>query len=67
MARWTGDSKESSCQVVLGHGPRAQVLRERERKKERIRESICGVASPLLAVPGGDYNRTWPRCSNVHK
>ena len=37
MARWTGDSKESSCQVVLGHGPRAQV-RERERKKERIRE-----------------------------
>jgi hypothetical protein len=38
MARWTGDSKESSCQVVLGHGPRAQVLREKERKKERIRE-----------------------------
>ena len=33
-ARWTGDSKESSCQVVLGHGPRAQVLRERERKRE---------------------------------
>ena len=29
--------KESSCQVVLRHGPRAQVLRERkkERKKER--------------------------------
>ena len=23
------------------------------------------MASPLLAVPGGDYNRTWPRCSNV--
>ena len=44
MARWTGDSKESSCQVVLGHGPRAQVLRKkdrkREREKERIRESI---------------------------
>ena len=38
MARWTGDSKEPSCQVVLGHGPRAQVLRERERKKERRRE-----------------------------
>ena len=38
MARWTGDSKESSCQVVLRHGPRAQVLRERERKKERKRE-----------------------------
>ena len=37
-ARWTGDSKESSCQVVLGHGPRAQVLREKEREKERIRE-----------------------------
>ena len=34
MARWTGDSKESPCQVVLGHGPRAQVLRERERKRE---------------------------------
>uniref|UniRef100_A0A673YWJ7 Coiled-coil domain containing 88C n=1 Tax=Salmo trutta TaxID=8032 RepID=A0A673YWJ7_SALTR len=27
-------SKESSCQVVLRHGPRAQVLRERERKRE---------------------------------
>ena len=37
-ARWTGDSKESSCQVVLRHGPRAQVPRERERKKERKRE-----------------------------
>ena len=34
-ARWTGDSKESSCQVVLRHGPRAQVLRARERKRER--------------------------------
>ena len=34
MARWTGDSKESSCQVVLRHGPRAQVLREKERKRE---------------------------------
>ena len=31
MARWTGDSKESSCQVVLG-------LRSSERKKERKRE-----------------------------
>ena len=40
-ARWTGDSKESSCQVVLRHGPRAQDLPEREkgREKERIRES----------------------------
>uniref|UniRef100_A0AAZ3RGU2 DM10 domain-containing protein n=1 Tax=Oncorhynchus tshawytscha TaxID=74940 RepID=A0AAZ3RGU2_ONCTS len=28
---------------------------------------LCGVASPLLAVPGRDSNRTWPRCSNVHK
>ena len=42
MARWIGDSKESSCQVVLRHGPRAQVLREREKErgKERIRGSI---------------------------
>ena len=38
-ARWNGDSKESSFQVVLRHGPRAQVLRERERQKERIKES----------------------------
>jgi hypothetical protein len=36
MTSWTGDSKESSGQVVPRHGPRAQVLREkRERKKER--------------------------------
>ena len=44
MARWTGDSKEASCHVVLRHGPRAQVLQERERQRERekkrIRESI---------------------------
>jgi hypothetical protein len=36
MTRWIRDSKESSGQVVLRHGPRAQVLRERER----IRGSI---------------------------
>jgi hypothetical protein len=35
MTRWTGDSQESSSQVVLGHGPRAQVLWEgRERVLE---------------------------------
>ena len=35
MTRWTGDSKESSGQVVLRRGPRAQVLRkERERELE---------------------------------
>ena len=28
MTRWTGDSKESSGQVFLRHGPRAQVVRE---------------------------------------
>jgi hypothetical protein len=39
-ARWTGDNKESSCQVVLRHGPTAQVLQERERKKEREKERI---------------------------
>ena len=38
MTKWTGDSKESSGQVVLRHGPRAQVLREREREKERKKE-----------------------------
>jgi hypothetical protein len=32
-----GDSKESSGQVVLRHGPRAQVFRERERMKEKKR------------------------------
>jgi hypothetical protein len=35
MARWTGDSKESSGQVVFRHVPRAQVLREREREIKR--------------------------------
>jgi hypothetical protein len=36
MTRWTGDSQESSGQVVLRHGPRAQVLREgKERGRER--------------------------------
>jgi hypothetical protein len=28
---------ESSCQIDLRHGPRAQVLREREREKEKKR------------------------------
>ena len=39
MARWTGDSKESSCQVVLRHGPRAQILRERERERMKERKN----------------------------
>ena len=34
MTKWTGDNKESSGQVVLRHGPRAQVLREK-RELER--------------------------------
>ena len=38
MTRGTVDSKESSGQVVLRHGTRAQVLRE--RKRERKIESI---------------------------
>ena len=38
MTRWTGDSKESSGQVVLRHGPRAQV--REKRKREGIRGSI---------------------------
>ena len=37
MARWTGDSKESSCQVVLRHG---HGLRSSDAEKERIRGSI---------------------------
>ena len=40
MTRWTGDSKESSGQVVLRHGPRAQVLRERKKERGRELESI---------------------------
>ena len=42
------------------------LVRPEPRKKPR-EEPGYGVASPLLAVPGGDYNRTWPRCSNVHR
>ena len=45
MARWTGDSKES-CQVVLRHGPRAQVLRERERKRELERAYLNSHRTP---------------------
>ena len=38
-SRWTGDSKDSSGQVVLRHGPTAQVLQDkREIEKERKRE-----------------------------
>ena len=40
MTRWTGDSQESSGQVVLRYDPRAQVLREGEKERERIRASI---------------------------
>ena len=46
MTRWTGDSKESSNQVVLRHGPRAQVLRERERKKELERAYFNSHRTP---------------------
>ena len=38
MTRWTGDSQESSGQVVLRHGLRAQVVREKERERARERE-----------------------------
>uniref|UniRef100_A0A8C7UVL8 non-specific serine/threonine protein kinase n=1 Tax=Oncorhynchus mykiss TaxID=8022 RepID=A0A8C7UVL8_ONCMY len=34
---------------------------------ESMRLGFSNMVLPLLAVPGGDYNRTWPRCSNVHK
>ena len=44
MTMWTGDSKESSGQVVLRHGPRAQVLREkRERKREKRDRELEGA------------------------
>ena len=46
MARWTGESKESSCQVVLGHGPRAQILREKERKRELERAYLNSHRTP---------------------
>ena len=46
MARWTGDSKESSCQVVLRHGPRAQVLQERVRKRELERAYLNSHRTP---------------------
>ena len=45
-ARWTGDSKESSCQVALRHGPRAQVLREKERKRELERAYLNSHRTP---------------------
>jgi hypothetical protein len=36
MTRWTGNIQDSSSQVVLRHGPRAQFLRdEGERWRER--------------------------------
>ena len=38
MTRWTGDGKESSGQVVPRHGPRAQVLQEKESERERERK-----------------------------
>ena len=34
MTRWTGDSMESSGQVVLRHGPRSSERSERERELE---------------------------------
>ena len=46
IIRWTGDSKESSCQVVLRHGARAQVLRERERKRELERAHLNSHRTP---------------------
>ena len=38
MTRWTGVSKDPSGQVDWRYGPRAHVLREREREKERKKE-----------------------------
>ena len=38
--------KESSCQVALRHGPRAQVLREKERKRELERAYLNSHRTP---------------------
>ena len=46
MTRWTVNSKESSGQVVLRHGPRAQVLRERDRKRELERAYLNSHRTP---------------------
>jgi hypothetical protein len=46
MARWTGDSKESSCQIVLRHGPRAQFLQLREIKRELERAYLNSHRTP---------------------
>jgi hypothetical protein len=42
-------------------------LERPEPTKKPREEPGYEVASPLLAVLGGDYNRTWPRYSNVHR
>ena len=52
-----GDSKESSCQVVLRHGPRAQVLRERERKRDLERAYLNSHRTP-------DKTRSTPDITN---
>jgi hypothetical protein len=60
----TPNSKQCRCWSTLAR--KNSLERPKPRKKPRGTR-LCRVASPLLAVPGGDYNRTWPRCSNVHK
>ena len=59
----TPNSKQCRCRSMVA---RENSL-ERPEPRKKPREEPWGVVSPLLAVPGGDYNRTWPRCSNVHR
>ena len=59
----TPNSKQCRCRSTVA---RKNSL-ERPKPRKKPREEPGYVGWPLLAVPGGDYNRTWPRCSNVHK
>ena len=42
MSRWTGDSKESSGQVVLRHGPLGSGPPREEKEKQNKRGRIKG-------------------------
>jgi hypothetical protein len=53
----TPNSKQCRCRTI-------SLKRQESRKKPREEPGSELIASPLLVVQGGDYNSTWPRCSN---
>ena len=61
----TPNSKQCMCRSTVAR--KNSLERPKPRKKPREEPGYEGWPVLFWLCRGGDYNRTWPRCSNVHK